>query len=208
MPRERDDEDDDYRDRRRRRRDEADDAEFDDDYRPRARRSERDDRPGSGGKPGLATTAGALWAVWCVFCLLAAAGAILFVVQAEADDRPGVPEIYTPATLCSAVFVLLTAGVCAVAALRTLTGQSRSLTAFAVLSVVCGVVVIFVRTLGGFVVGLEMEKEMRGGPPFAAAMAVRGFVFSAVLMSGVMLAGLFAFLANGRYREWRRNAGS
>lgn len=195
-----DDEDDTLR-RSRRRRDEDDD--FDDDYRPRSKRRDRDGGPTSSGKPGLATTAGVFWAIWCVFCLLGALGTVVFVVRAEMDDRVNMPQIYTPTSVCSAFLSLLVAGLCGFAAFRTLSGQAKSLTLYAVLSMVFPFVVILSRTLMGFLVGVEMVKDMRGANGVPLSMAGSAFVFSALLMSGVMLAGLFAFLSNGKYREWR-----
>ena len=157
--------------------------EFGDDYRPRVRLAKPPPE-----KPGLANAAGVLWVTWSGVCLLAALAHVWAVGTAIRSPA------YTPAGLCSAFVLLLATVICLVAGLRTLFGRPRSLAGFAVLSFVSAAAIILVHILSG------AAGESAGHNPYGEAS--HSYVLAVLLVSGVLLAGVFALLTNGRYRRW------
>ena len=184
---------------RRDRLDETDDDDFDD--RPRRSRREgsryQDERPE--GRPGLATTAAVFWFLSAGLLTLSLLIRTLFMVLNIVRERDG-------KFLClgiDLVLVLALAGFSVAAGFTTVGGRARSLKSFGVLSLVMALAMVFMETVFGFFVGIMLSSETippRNELPFV--MAARGFFTSAVLVSGVALAGIFALSANGQYRLW------
>jgi hypothetical protein len=184
-------------------RDEFDDEE-DDAPRPRQRKDRDDDRPHPpANKPALVTAAGVLWCVLGVFCLLSAAVTLVQAMVLYADDQADVSDLYFPCSGCNVVLVLGVAGVCGLGAVLALSGKARSLLWVGILALALPAGDVLAQTGMSFFLGVEMTKD---GPPeakdLALRMAFRTFLFSCLLMSGVVLAGIFTLVANRRYREW------
>lgn len=171
-----------------------DDDDFDDEPGLRSRRGERDKRP------GLATTAAVFWLIWAGLLLLAFILRAIILIGGLAGDKDVNP-------VCGGVdliLVLVSAAWSGFAGLMTLLGKARSLTAFGVLSLILPPAVVVMETAISFFTGIEMSRDLGGRArnDLPITMALRGFFFSTVLVSGVALAGIFALCANKRYRAW------
>ena len=118
-------------------------------------------------------------------------------VAADSDVNP----------VCGGVdllLVLVIAAWSAAAGLLTILGKARSLTAFGVLSLVLPPVIVVMETAVSFFIGIELSRDLdRGRNDLPFVMAVRSFIFNALLVSGVALAGIFASSANKGYGAWR-----
>lgn len=181
----------------RRDRPDDDDDEYDDDPPPRRRR-ERDDR-----RPGLATAAAVLWLVSAAFLFLT------FAVRAYLLADAGLGNEFI---VCGGIDVLMVLGLSAavgLAGVLTLYGSLRSLTAVGVLSLLLPVAMLFVETLLAFLTGVELVKD-RGPSDIPMRLAGRSCCMNTILVSGVLLAGIFALSARAEYArwaEWRSRSG-
>jgi hypothetical protein len=67
---------------------------------------------------------------------------------------------------------------------------------------------VLLETAISFFTGIEMARDLeRARNDLPIIMAVRGFFFSSLLISGVVLAGIFALIANKKYRAWSSRQG-
>ncbi len=175
-----------------------DDDDLDDGPRRRSRRDDLDGRAGA--KPGLAVTAAVLWLVWAGVLFLALLIRAASLVNDVAAQK-GVNEVCGGADL----LILLGAAVCSgLMGLVTILGQTRSLVGLGVISMLLPPAVVILETVVSFFMGLELARGLdRGRNDLPFTMAIRGFVVSTALVSGVFVAGIFALFANKQYRTWR-----
>lgn len=178
-----------------------------DDEQPRRRRRlRRDDwdEPRAATKPGLATAAGILWLIWGGLLLLVFVVRLIAVLRAIADDAD-------LNFVCGGMDVLLVLGIAGwsgLAGLLTVLGKARSLGAYGFLSLALPPLMVVLETVIAFFTGMELVRDhdrLRGDLPLI--LAFRSFVFNTLLVSGVVLAGIFALVANRRYREWYDHRG-
>ncbi len=191
------DEDDDRDDRPRDRRDEGED-------RPRPRRprddDEYDDRRGPLKKPGLATAAGVLWVIW------GALAAILCIARVVNFGK--LAALPTEAMLLSiAEFLFIVAGtaLCFVAGVRTLNGGASSIRTYGALSLVfCIVFVLLYTALAAYLASVMGAVAGAPAAGLGAAVVVVTCGVVVIMMSGMILASIFAMSSSKKYELWWR----
>ena len=195
------DEDDDRDDRPRDRRDDRDEEEED---RPRPRRprddDEYDDRRGPLKKPGLATAAGVLWVIWgglgCIMLILNIIGMMGDAPRRNAGSMLG-----------NVIAILLLIGgivICLLAGIRTLNGSVRSIRVFGILSLIYCIGYVVLTT-----VLVAMAAAVLGGVAgapagFAVGLVIGACVVTVLLVSGMLLASIFAMSSSKKYELWWR----
>jgi len=182
------------------RRDRFDDDDLDD----RPRRSRHHDDPprrsrdisyGSAKKPGLAIAAAILWLIWAGILLLSVLFRAFQLFRGDGDVDP----------VCGAIDLLLILGMALLsggAGMMTLFGKTRSLTSFGVVSLVMPPAIVLMETALAFLIGLAATRHGPRGSDLPLIMAFRSFLFTTLLVSGVILAGIFALCVNKKYRAW------
>ena len=173
-----------------------------DDDRPRRRDrdDDYDDRRGPLKKPGLATAAGVLWVIWGAF------GAIVCVLRVINFGRlGGLPSEVMLISIAEFLFVLAGTILCFVAGTRTLSGSASSTRTFGTLSLTFTIIFVLVYTALAAYLASVMGR-IGGGPGagFGAAVVIITCGVVVVMMSGMILASIFAMSASKKYEQWWR----
>jgi hypothetical protein len=198
------DEDDDRDERPRDRRD--DDDEDDDRPRRRDRRDEEDDyddrprRPLA--KPGLATAAGVLWVIW------GGLGCIMLIINIIALMDNG-PRRAAGSTLGNIIGILLLIGgivICLLAGIRTLNGSVSSIRVFGILSLIYCIAYVVLTTVLVALAAAVLGGAAGAPAGFAVGLVIGACVVTVLIVSGMLLASIFAMTSSKRYKLWWRAA--
>ncbi len=193
------DEEDDRDDRPRDRRDDRDD----DEDRPRPRRQrdddEYDDRRGPLKKPGLATAAGVLWVIWGgLGCIM-----LIFNIIVMMDNGPR--RAAAGSTLGNVIAILLLIGgivICLLAGIRTLNGSVRSIRVFGILSLIYCIGYVVLTTVLVALAAAVLGGVAGAPAGFAVGLVIGACVVTVLIVSGMLLASIFAMSSSKKYELW------
>lgn len=195
-PRREDDEEDD-RDRPSRRRsqrdDDYDDYEDENDYddRPLKRRKKRRKRKIAPGKPGLSVAAAILFLIWggigAVLTVWSIVGLVWWL------DQVGAPASQILSGLVQVVVSGCFSAYLILSGLKILHGQAEDIAAIGTATLsVCGLVML-----------LSVVRVALVAPRFAFEFALVSALSALVVMSGVIVGGIFCIVCSQKYEKWQ-----